>query len=216
MNIFVLDAIPQVAASMHCDRHVVKMILEYGQMLSTAHRLHDATSIVVVDDKNRKKPKKFWLFGDEHVHLTANLDEKGKLVHKWIVSNSKMYQVAHVNHPCSVWARKTDANYRWLFMLFEALLCEYTHRYSKEHSANRLKDVLRLAPTKIARGQQTPFAQTMPEEYKHVDTVEAYHRFYVGAKSRFAKWTNRDLPQWFERSMEGQDVSVFKRTRTVG
>ena len=41
MNIFVLDKNPRVAARMHCDKHVPKMILETAQKLSTAHRVHD-------------------------------------------------------------------------------------------------------------------------------------------------------------------------------
>ena len=35
MNIFVLDTDPVVAAQMHCDKHVVKMVLETAQILST-------------------------------------------------------------------------------------------------------------------------------------------------------------------------------------
>ena len=41
MNIFYLDRSPMVAAEMHCNKHVVKMILETAQMLSTAHRVID-------------------------------------------------------------------------------------------------------------------------------------------------------------------------------
>ena len=41
MNIFVLDENPTIAAQMHCDKHVVKMVLEAAQMLSTAHRVLD-------------------------------------------------------------------------------------------------------------------------------------------------------------------------------
>ena len=41
MNIFYLDPRPDTAAEMHCDKHVVKMILEYAQLLSTAHRVLD-------------------------------------------------------------------------------------------------------------------------------------------------------------------------------
>ena len=41
MNIFYLDKSPSIAAEMHCDKHVVKMILETAQMLSTAHRVLD-------------------------------------------------------------------------------------------------------------------------------------------------------------------------------
>jgi len=38
MNIFYLHPNAQVCAEMHCDKHIVKMILEYAQLLSTAHR----------------------------------------------------------------------------------------------------------------------------------------------------------------------------------
>jgi hypothetical protein len=39
MNIFILDLDPFKAAEYHCDKHVIKMILESCQMLSTACRL---------------------------------------------------------------------------------------------------------------------------------------------------------------------------------
>jgi hypothetical protein len=37
MNIFVLSKNPQLAAHLHCDKHVVKMILETAQLLYSAH-----------------------------------------------------------------------------------------------------------------------------------------------------------------------------------
>ena len=39
MNIFVLDENKEKCAEYHCDKHVVKMMIEYAQMLSTAVRL---------------------------------------------------------------------------------------------------------------------------------------------------------------------------------
>ena len=41
MNIFYLHRDPIIAARYQCDKHVVKMILESAQMLSTAHRVCD-------------------------------------------------------------------------------------------------------------------------------------------------------------------------------
>lgn len=38
MNIFVLDKDPELAAKYHTDKHVIKMILESAQMMSTAIR----------------------------------------------------------------------------------------------------------------------------------------------------------------------------------
>ena len=51
MNIFVLDTDPVLAAQYHCDKHVVKMILESAQILSTVtgvgyrptHKSHPCT-----------------------------------------------------------------------------------------------------------------------------------------------------------------------------
>ena len=45
MNIFYLDEDPVLAAQMHCDKHVVKMILESAQLLSTAHLLIDGDEL---------------------------------------------------------------------------------------------------------------------------------------------------------------------------
>lgn len=42
MNIFVLDSDPAKAATYHCDKHVVKMIVESAQMLCTAHHVLDS------------------------------------------------------------------------------------------------------------------------------------------------------------------------------
>ena len=39
MNIFVLHFLPRIAAEMHCDKHVVKMILETAQLLYSAHHV---------------------------------------------------------------------------------------------------------------------------------------------------------------------------------
>ena len=45
MNIFYIDENPVQAAEWMVDRHVVKMILESAQLLSTAHRLLDGKEI---------------------------------------------------------------------------------------------------------------------------------------------------------------------------
>lgn len=39
MNIFFLSISPKICAMMHCDKHVRKMILEYAQMLCSAHHV---------------------------------------------------------------------------------------------------------------------------------------------------------------------------------
>ena len=46
MNIFVLDDSPRESALAHCDKHVCKMMIEYAQMLSTAHRVLDGDEVI--------------------------------------------------------------------------------------------------------------------------------------------------------------------------
>jgi len=45
MNIFFLHFDAQIAATHHCDKHVVKMILESAQLLYSSHWVTDATRL---------------------------------------------------------------------------------------------------------------------------------------------------------------------------
>ena len=61
MNIFYLDKRPDNAAEMHCDKHCVKMILEYAQMLSTAHReLDDDVPDILYKSTHKNHPSTIW------------------------------------------------------------------------------------------------------------------------------------------------------------
>jgi hypothetical protein len=52
MNIFVLDESPVIAAQMHCNKHIVKMILETAQLLSTALRFYGVNYGYNITHKN--------------------------------------------------------------------------------------------------------------------------------------------------------------------
>ena len=68
MNIFYLHDDPIYCAQMHCDKHVVKMILEYAQLLSTAHHEIDGTpSIDCYKPTHKTIPL---LYGLEIVEIT--------------------------------------------------------------------------------------------------------------------------------------------------
>ena len=61
MNIFYLDNHPDEAAEMHCDKHCVKMILEYAQMLSTAHRELDGNvPDILYKSTHKNHPSTIW------------------------------------------------------------------------------------------------------------------------------------------------------------
>jgi hypothetical protein len=61
MNIFYLHENPERCAEMHCDKHVVKMILESAQLLSTAHHEIDGEpSIVCYKSTHEGHPSAVW------------------------------------------------------------------------------------------------------------------------------------------------------------
>lgn len=75
MNIFMLDTDPTKAAAYHCDKHVVKMILEYAQLLSTAHRELDG-----IDDDDQ-------LYRKTHVnHPSGVWARQSGANYKWLYS----------------------------------------------------------------------------------------------------------------------------------
>ena len=64
MNIFYLHSNPTIAAKYHNDKHVVKMILESAQMLSTAHRELDDGNVmnesIVYKSAHKNHPSTKW------------------------------------------------------------------------------------------------------------------------------------------------------------
>ena len=78
MNIFVLDRDPRQAARYLCDKHVVKMILESAQLLSTAHRIVDSPlSDRVYKKTHQNHPCAIWAreSSENYTWLWNHLDE---------------------------------------------------------------------------------------------------------------------------------------------
>jgi hypothetical protein len=46
MNIFILDKDPTLAVQYHCDVHIIKMIVETAQLLSSAHHVLDGDNAI--------------------------------------------------------------------------------------------------------------------------------------------------------------------------
>ena len=176
MNIFYLDKDPKVCAQMHVDKHCIKMILEYAQLLSTAHRFLDGDAIVGLSPSGRKRTTYV---------LNSALD-------------SILYSATHINHPSAVWVRQSDANYAWLYRLFGALMDEYTHRYGKIHSCERLSQALSYRPKNIPVGPFTEPTPAMPDEVKIPgDSIASYRNYYINNKNHLANWKKRNIPSWF-------------------
>jgi hypothetical protein len=112
---------------------------------------------------------------------------------------NNIYKTAFQNHPCTIWARETHENYRWLLLHFIALCEEYTKRYDKYHLCwTKLYDGLSEFPMNITEGELTPFAQAMPDEYKSSNHVDAYRKYMINEK-HYAKWEKgTSKPKWWK------------------
>ena len=175
MNIFYLDHDTKKCAQMHVDKHCVKMILEYAQLLSTAHRILD---------------------GKETIEQTKT----GRRVKRWSLPDDRdgvLYSATHVNHPSARWVRESVDNYNWLFQMFIDLMREYTFRYGKIHSCARLIPHLKNPPKNLSSNGFTQPTPAMPDQYKVAgDSIQSYKNYYLGDKQRMFSWKNRNTPSW--------------------
>jgi hypothetical protein len=183
MNIFALDSDPNIAAKYHVDKHVVKMILEYCQLLSTAHRVLDGEQNVGISNGRKK--------------TTWKLDDHRDTV---------LYSATHINHPSAIWCRTSDSNYNWLHSLLVRLSAEYTYRYGKVHKCQQsgLIDELKSCPRNIPIGQLTQVTPAMPTEYVvENDSIESYRNYYIRGKSHICSWSGkvngRGIPIWYTK-----------------
>jgi len=180
MNIFYLDHDVYKCAEMHNDKHTVKMILEYAQLLSTAHRYLDGVPII---DRGGRS---------------------GRQRTSYILSDSRdslLYRATHINHPSAIWCRKGIVQYRWLHNLLIELCKEYTHRYGKIHKVERggLLWKLEQPPHSIHHDvfwcEPTP---AMPDEMKIPgNSIASYRNYYINNKAHLANWKKRPIPEWF-------------------
>ena len=190
MNIFYLDPNPKVCAEIHLDRHVTKMIIEYAQLMSTAHRVLDGEPYADKTANNRSIQR--WRMKDELFEYT-------------------LYKASHFNHPSAIWVRKSNENYRWLYRMWQCLLQEYTYRYNRNHACEKLMHVLYLDPINIPIGEFTEPTPAMPDIYKVTnDSIRSYQNYYIHDKARFANWKNREIPEWFSYGVNNANIQLHQ------
>lgn len=110
-----------------------------------------------------------------------------------------IYKSTHANHPCTKWVSASRHNALWLYDLMTALGEEYTYRYGKQHKTiEKMRDDAILIKIRVVLPDvpSTPYAQAMPDEYKHNDAVTAYRTYYLNDKRALLKYTKREVPHW--------------------
>ena len=102
------------------------MLIEYAQLMSTAHRMLDG---VMYQGKTKA----------------------GRNIKRYRLENKNeeaiIYKACHNNHPSAVWVRNNAYNYNWLYQMWSHLHDEFKLRYGKDHkSYTLLKDLLKKSP----------------------------------------------------------------------
>lgn len=187
MNIFALSKCPVESAQQMIDKHIVKMPTETCQMLHT-----NILCMQYVQEHGEEPQLK-----------------QLKAFHKEI--GSDLMKPAMLNHPSTIWARQSLANFDWLYQHGLALCDEYSYRYDKEHGTHqRIIDCIqhrsivanyqyptnKLTPVTIAMDDSYRIKNTFNDDWKFV--IESYRHYYREGKWEFAEWRkNRQPYDWF-------------------
>lgn len=158
MNIFYLDKNPKKCAEYHCDKHVIKMILESMQMLSTAHRVLDG-----------KLNKKYWELNDYRENFLYKATHINHPSNIWVRNNLENY----------LWL------YEMTIYLGEEYTNRYNKNHK---SILKLGQLIKNPPFNIKNDYFFDPPKAMPNEVKLEDTVESYRNYYKINKRSFATW----------------------------
>lgn len=174
MNLFLLSWNIAECAAYHCDKHVVKMILELTQMLFCAHIVSgsDLSDIPVPKYKktHESHPVSIWVRETlSNYYFTACLGLQ--LCNEYTRRYSKYDK---------------DGNIKEV----------------KIHSCQQCLQWLLSNPPAIPQGVITEPAVAMYDGLKvyvngKLDPVASYRNCYNKEKSRFAKWKMGGVPQWY-------------------
>jgi len=176
MNIFYVDQCPVKSAKSLVDKHVVKMILETAQLLSTAHRIIDG-------------------------ELYQGLSNSGRKAKRWRLKDTRediLYSATHINHPSAVWVRQSVENYNWLVDHLFALSDEYTYRYDKQHvTIAKMGYEIQSPPHGLKEWDMTPMPSCMDKQYIiSDDPIVNYRNYYIHGKKHIHAWKRREAPDW--------------------
>lgn len=108
------------------------------------------------------------------------------------------YKPTHVNHPCNVWARQNNANWRWLFDHGIALCDEYTERYGRRHKCQDILESIEKLGAQLPDGAMTDFAncarnKSVGVDYTNTDNVYIAYQMYLNDRWESDKRT----PTWY-------------------
>jgi len=210
VNVFMLDHDPESAAKAHVDRHVIKMIVESAQLLSSAwHCLSNDYWDPLPDDEADDPPETITPWVRQVVYAPGRPQPRLKSASgevffaHWELFGQRIYTKTHADHPAATWVRSLGGNYRWLWRLAVALCDEYKYRYGRAHATLPVLWTLEAPPPPLVESLEswTEVPPVVPEECRveqggYYDTVASYRMYYADKKRDLHAWTKRGPPIW--------------------
>lgn len=173
MNIFYLSHKPSRCARWHCDKHVVKMILETAQLLYTAH-----WSLGVPDFSTAPFRKGLPQRGYQ------SIKNKNHPCAIWARESLEHY----------MWL--------CMFGAYLCQEYQHRFGEKKQHSCQEHIYWLTVHPPstlKSAGWRQPP--QAMPPEFQRSDSIAAYRAYYIGGKAKLLQYSKRNHPHWLSQGL---------------
>ncbi len=115
----------------------------------------------------------------------------------------------YFKHQCSIWARESKDNFKWLVDHTLEMFTERMYRWpdSKEHFTKSFIEWCdkNIDNTNIANTSLTPYAIAISKDCECRKTIKDFvklsvvdqYRKYIKCDKTFATWTKRDAPAWF-------------------
>ena len=176
MNIFILDEDQKLAAKYHCDKHVIKMILESAQLMSTAINIKSNNN---VDN----------LYKTTHInHPCSKWTRESKQNFDWLLELFNQLCIEYTNR------------YKKIHK------CQSMLNIFKQHShlfPNIGRTPFVLAMPEQFKSEYDGFDYNHGFQKTNY-AVSAYRIYYAASKYKFAKWTKwhtyselQNCPYWW-------------------
>jgi hypothetical protein len=180
VNIFYLDPDPIIAASMHCDQHLNKMILESAQMLSTA--MHERAHII-----NLSLDARYFIYKSAYTNHPCT---------KWVCeSNHNMLWLCELSKALQSTKEDVDSHAHYHTSLHTVLTIEeYLKAFFPYASANAHTSPIFCGPALF----KEPFLKnkTISERYQAYYLYKA-KRWALDGKARMS-YKGRSVPDFLK------------------
>jgi hypothetical protein len=174
MNIFTLNSCPIKSAEDHCDKHVVKQIVEDFQMLGSAVIRHGA-KVNEMPLTQKGTPLK----GGYHNHPCT----------RWVGENRSNFEWTCL-HALAL-AEEYTMRYNK----------RHSCQNGIEHLCKMLEMIPKGSQTEFAVAISADQNCRHHPAFDSSSVVDKYRLYYICDKVTFAKWTKRPIPEWFTQNV---------------